>query len=125
LREEKKRQKKQADDEATRKEREATTSVLGVMNSMFSGTNADCQPTPKVQQTPHRFITVVDAGGGVLRAFDSICYHAGGPLGIGDIEEIGEGIKCIKCPWHAYLIDLETGTWHDYLIDLETGTWHA
>ena len=60
------------------------------------------------------------------RAFDSVCYHGGGPLAMGDIEEIpgdggdggggggggggGNGSRtCVKCPWHSYLIDLETG----------------
>jgi len=63
-----------------------------------------------------RFITVLGIGGR-LRAFDSVCYHAGGPLGLGDIEEAGEGGRpCIRCPWHHYLVDLETGSkWHQPL----------
>lgn len=60
-----------------------------------------------------RFVTVLRVAS-QLRAFDSICYHAGGPLGIGDIEEAGAGGQaCIVCPWHHYLVDLETGhKWH-------------
>lgn len=63
-----------------------------------------------------RFVTVLEAGG-KLRAFDAICYHAGGPLGLGDIEEVGEnGRVCIKCPWHHYLLDLDTGSkWYQPL----------
>ena len=41
-------------------------------------------------------------------ALDLRCYHAGGPLSMGDIEDI-EGNLCIKCPWHRYIIKLETG----------------
>ncbi|CAE8594323.1 unnamed protein product [Polarella glacialis] len=63
-----------------------------------------------------RFVTVLSAGG-QLRAFDAICYHAGGPLGLGDIEEIGpDKLPCVSCPWHHYLIDLETGSkWYQPL----------
>ena len=32
----------------------------------------------------------------------------GGPLHLGDIEEIDKSI-CVKCPWHGWKIDLETG----------------
>lgn len=41
-------------------------------------------------------------------ALDLRCYHAGGPLSMGDIEDI-EGNLCIKCPWHRYIIKLESG----------------
>eukprot|EP01084_Bolivina_argentea_P167785 291113_1 len=41
-------------------------------------------------------------------ALDLRCYHAGGPLSMGDIEDI-EGNVCIKCPWHNYIIKLDTG----------------
>jgi len=63
-----------------------------------------------------RYVTILRVGG-QLRAIDSICYHAGGPLGMGDIEEVGEGRRaCLRCPWHHYLVDLETGTkWHQAL----------
>eukprot|EP00483_Globobulimina_turgida_P012736 UN12759 len=43
-----------------------------------------------------------------FHALDLRCYHAGGPLSMGDIEDI-EGNLCIKCPWHGYIIKIETG----------------
>jgi len=43
-----------------------------------------------------------------ISAIDSVCYHLGGPLIEGDIEEIGSHM-CIICPWHRYKLDLETG----------------
>ncbi|ESP05406.1 hypothetical protein LOTGIDRAFT_98133, partial [Lottia gigantea] len=41
-------------------------------------------------------------------ALDSFCYHAGGPLFNGDIEDYG-GKACIKCPWHNFKICIDTG----------------
>ena len=41
-------------------------------------------------------------------AIDAICYHMGGPLVEGDIEEL-LGQPHIVCPWHHYRIGLETG----------------
>lgn len=65
-----------------------------------------------------RLLTVLRVQG-QLRAFDSACYHAGGPLGLGDIEDVaaaGGSRTCISCPWHHHLIDLETGVkWYEAL----------
>lgn len=60
-----------------------------------------------------RFVTVLRVQG-ELWALDAICYHAGGPLGLGDIEEAGDPSRlCVRCPWHHYLVDLRTGVkWH-------------
>jgi len=62
-----------------------------------------------------RHVTVLRTHG-KLCALDAICYHAGGPLGLGDVEEVAEGRPCVRCPWHHYLVDLETGTkWYQPL----------
>ena len=45
---------------------------------------------------------------GRLHCIDSICYHAAGPLGLGDIEDI-EDRPAIICPWHMYRVTLDTG----------------
>ncbi|XP_013048774.1 Rieske domain-containing protein isoform X1 [Anser cygnoides] len=45
---------------------------------------------------------------GKFHALDSRCYHEGGPLNLGEIEDIA-GQPCIVCPWHKYVITLETG----------------
>ncbi|CAG01403.1 unnamed protein product, partial [Tetraodon nigroviridis] len=61
--------------------------------------------------------TVVTAGGrdllvvhhqGVFYALDCYCYHSGGSLQNGDIEEIGSR-PCIICPKHKYKISLADG----------------
>lgn len=54
-----------------------------------------------------RYVTILRHSGH-LHCIDSVCFHAGGPLGIGDIEELGDK-ACILCPWHYYKIDIVTG----------------
>lgn len=43
-----------------------------------------------------------------LHAMDMHCYHSGGALQYGDIEEFN-GRLCIVCPWHKYKITLAEG----------------
>ncbi|XP_069820755.1 Rieske domain-containing protein [Dendropsophus ebraccatus] len=45
---------------------------------------------------------------GNFHALDLRCYHTGGPLHLGEIEDI-DGRACIVCPWHKYKIVLEDG----------------
>ncbi|KAM9859480.1 Rieske domain-containing protein isoform 1-T2 [Aulostomus maculatus] len=45
---------------------------------------------------------------GGFHAMDSYCYHAGGELQNGDIEEF-DGKLCIVCPKHKYKISLNKG----------------
>ncbi|XP_061758194.1 Rieske domain-containing protein [Nerophis ophidion] len=45
---------------------------------------------------------------GEFHAMDMRCYHAGGALAHGDIEEFN-GRACIVCPWHKYKITLAEG----------------
>ena len=54
-----------------------------------------------------RFVSVLRHAGRLF-AFDSVCYHAGGPLGLGDVEDV-DGRPCVACPWHHYQVALETG----------------
>jgi len=54
-----------------------------------------------------RYVTVLRLGGRLF-CIDSVCYHAGGPLGSGDIEEVN-GKSCLVCPWHNYQVDIATG----------------
>ncbi|KAH3888089.1 hypothetical protein DPMN_012114 [Dreissena polymorpha] len=37
------------------------------------------------------------------------CPHAGGPLHLGEIEDLGEGLLCVRCPWHGWKVDLLSG----------------
>ena len=52
-----------------------------------------------MQDINGRNVTLLSHGGQIY-AFDSVCYHMGGPLGAaGDIEELGSHLV-ISCPWH-------------------------
>ncbi|XP_078346591.1 Rieske domain-containing protein-like [Oculina patagonica] len=47
---------------------------------------------------------------GTVYAVDEMCPHMGGPLHIGDIEELGQAaLPCIVCPWHSWKYCLQTG----------------
>ena len=58
-----------------------------------------------------RYITVFRQKG-ILSAIDSICYHAGGPLTLGELQDIEElnGITAVSCPWHKFLVSITDGT---------------
>mmetsp|Transcript_43644 Transcript_43644/g.87506 ORF Transcript_43644/g.87506 Transcript_43644/m.87506 type:complete len:203 (-) Transcript_43644:85-693(-) len=45
---------------------------------------------------------------GRLHCMDSLCFHGGGPLTVGDIEEV-DGKQCLVCPWHHYKVTVEGG----------------
>lgn len=53
-------------------------------------------------------ILVYDHVAGRFYALDAICSHEGGPLDLGDIEDIN-GSRCIVCPWHNYEFRLVDG----------------
>ena len=56
-----------------------------------------------------RYITVLtDPITSTVVAIDALCYHMGGPLTVGDIEEV-DGEACLKCPWHFIPIRLSDG----------------
>jgi len=41
---------------------------------------------------------------GQFLCLDHACYHHGGPLIDGDIEDLREGVSCVLCPWHKYKV---------------------
>lgn len=49
--------------------------------------------------------------GGVheFTAFDSLCYHAGGALGLRGSISVVDGRICLTCPLHMYVLDVFTG----------------
>lgn len=66
-----------------------------------------------------RYISVLRIKGR-LTCIDSICFHAGGPLTLGDIEDI-EGKPCLICPWHDYKIDAFTGEKYFQAVSWQDG----
>jgi nitrite reductase (NADH) small subunit len=62
---------------------------------------------------------VVDASDGSLHGIRNRCPHHGGPLCLGRVgERLGggpgvyelAGRRALRCPWHGWEFDLETGT---------------
>uniref|UniRef100_A0A2I3HYZ7 Rieske domain-containing protein n=1 Tax=Nomascus leucogenys TaxID=61853 RepID=A0A2I3HYZ7_NOMLE len=45
---------------------------------------------------------------GGYHAMDIRCYHSGGPLHLGNIEDFDKRL-CMVCPWHKHKITLATG----------------
>ena len=69
----------------------------------------DCAPTQTAGSRLHakcggRYVSVVRLNGGGLACVDSICYHAGGNLGVGDLED-----DVLVCPQHRFRVCLRTG----------------
>lgn len=56
-----------------------------------------------------RKISVIRGANGQLHAIDFHCFHNGGPLGEGSIEDIEDIGTVVRCPWHHYVIDVSTG----------------
>uniref|UniRef100_W5N9U7 Si:ch73-314g15.3 n=2 Tax=Lepisosteus oculatus TaxID=7918 RepID=W5N9U7_LEPOC len=54
-------------------------------------------------------IVLVHIGDDQFWAMDSACPHEGGPLDLGDIEDLGNGKLALICPWHHFDFCLETG----------------
>lgn len=45
-----------------------------------------------------------------LHCIDAICYHAGGPLTLGRVQDIEDlGVSVVLCPWHAFMVTLDGG----------------
>ncbi len=54
-----------------------------------------------------RNVSIIQTEDGI-HCMDSVCSHMGGPLAVGDIEDLA-GEKVIKCPWHSYRFSLKDG----------------
>ncbi|XP_064606430.1 Rieske domain-containing protein-like [Liolophura sinensis] len=57
-------------------------------------------------------------------AMDAHCFHQGGALYAGDIEDI-DGRPCVKCPSHRYRICIENGERFMELHETEPPTWQS
>jgi nitrite reductase/ring-hydroxylating ferredoxin subunit len=61
-----------------------------------------------------------------LHCLDSVCFHAGGPLALGEIEEIPDCGATLVCPYHYYHISLRDGEkWYQAAQQGEDGKLHA
>ncbi|KAK9838767.1 hypothetical protein WJX74_002952 [Apatococcus lobatus] len=65
-------------------------------------------PTERLHiQLEGRYISILSSGD-QLHCIDSACFHAGGPLALGDIESL-DGQACLVCPWHSSRVVLGSG----------------
>ncbi|NP_001085569.1 Rieske (Fe-S) domain containing L homeolog [Xenopus laevis] len=76
--------------------------------SVLVAKEEDFKESKRIRTTVKDRELVVFYNEGQYHALDLRCYHAGGPLHLGDIEDIG-GQTCVICPWHQYTIALATG----------------
>ncbi|XP_062984689.1 Rieske domain-containing protein [Elgaria multicarinata webbii] len=85
------------------------TSKTKLANSpVCVGREDELKKLQKMTATVHDREVVVFYHDERFYALDCRCYHAGGPLHHGEIEDIN-GQPCIICPWHKYKITLATG----------------
>ncbi|XP_044131931.1 Rieske domain-containing protein [Bufo gargarizans] len=77
-------------------------------SAVFVGKVEDLKASKRIRTTVNDREVVIFHHLGKYHALDLRCYHAGGPLHLGEIEDIN-GRACIVCPWHKYKIVLETG----------------
>nr|XP_032809145.1 uncharacterized protein LOC116941911 isoform X2 [Petromyzon marinus] len=65
--------------------------------------------TTKLYSEDGEHIVLVCTEDGTFYAMDSACPHEGGPLELGDIEDLGSGKLALICPWHHFDFCLNTG----------------
>ncbi|XP_004416986.1 PREDICTED: Rieske domain-containing protein [Odobenus rosmarus divergens] len=77
-------------------------------SSVYVGREEDIKKSERMTAVVHDREVVIFYHKGEYHAMDIRCYHSGGPLHLGDIEDF-DGRPCIVCPWHKYKITLATG----------------
>ncbi|XP_062456158.1 Rieske domain-containing protein [Rhea pennata] len=77
-------------------------------DAIYVGKEDDIKKSQRITTKVNDREVVIFYHEGKFYAMDAHCYHAGGALHLGEIEDIN-GQPCIICPWHKYKITLETG----------------
>ncbi|KAK6476841.1 hypothetical protein HHUSO_G23345 [Huso huso] len=67
-------------------------------------------PCTKLYSEDGEHVVLVHTEDGRFWAMDSACPHEGGPLELGDIEDVGNGKLALICPWHHFDFCLDTGS---------------
>ncbi|CAM2114249.1 Rieske domain-containing protein [Lepidochelys kempii] len=83
---------------------------------VYAGKEEDIKQSQRITASVHDREVVVFYHEGKFYAMDRYCYHAGGPLHLGEIEDVN-GQPCIICPWHKYKITLATGEGLDQAVN--------
>uniref|UniRef100_A0A673WBT0 Si:ch73-314g15.3 n=1 Tax=Salmo trutta TaxID=8032 RepID=A0A673WBT0_SALTR len=66
-------------------------------------------PCTKLYSEDGEHIVLVHTEDDRFWAMDSSCPQEGGPLDLGNIEDLGDGKRVLVCPWHHFDFCLETG----------------
>lgn len=77
-------------------------------SSVYVGREDDIKKSERMTAVVHDREVVIFYHKGEYHAMDIRCYHSGGPLHLGEIEDF-DGRPCIVCPWHKFKITLATG----------------
>ncbi|XP_076995232.1 Rieske domain-containing protein [Tamandua tetradactyla] len=77
-------------------------------SSVCVGREDDIKKRERLTAVVHDREVVIFYHKGEYHAMDIRCYHSGGPLHLGEIEDF-DGRPCIVCPWHKFKITLATG----------------
>ncbi|KAG5849068.1 uncharacterized protein HI_0077 [Anguilla anguilla] len=91
--------------------------LVNALREIVKGSNWQCVGTTcnfksqctKLYSEDGEHIVLVHAENDGYWAMDSSCPHEGGPLDLGDIEDLGNGKLALICPWHHFDFCLETG----------------
>uniref|UniRef100_A0A3P8ZD77 Rieske domain-containing protein n=1 Tax=Esox lucius TaxID=8010 RepID=A0A3P8ZD77_ESOLU len=79
-------------------------------NWQYVGNKCDFHSTcTKLYSEDGEHIVLVHTEDDRFWAMDSSCPHEGGPLDLGDIEDLVDGRRVLVCPWHHFDFCLETG----------------
>ncbi|XP_066557643.1 uncharacterized protein HI_0077 [Amia ocellicauda] len=92
--------------------------LVNALKEVVSNSNWQClgerdafkSQCTKLYSQDGEHMVLVHTGDDRFWAMDSACPHEGGPLDLGDIEDIGNGKLALICPWHHFDFCLDTGT---------------
>ncbi|XP_012692025.1 uncharacterized protein si:ch73-314g15.3 [Clupea harengus] len=89
---------------------EALKEIVRDGNWQVAGEKSNFQaPCTKLYSEDGEHLVLVHTEDDRFWAMDSACPHEGGPLELGDIEDLGDGKKALICPWHHFDFCLDTG----------------
>ncbi|KAJ8340332.1 hypothetical protein SKAU_G00349650 [Synaphobranchus kaupii] len=91
--------------------------LVNALREIVNGSNWQCVGTAsnfksqctKIYSEDGEHIVLVHTNNDRYWAMDSSCPHEGGPLDLGDIEDLGNGKLTLICPWHHFDFCLDTG----------------
>uniref|UniRef100_A0A8C5ME00 Rieske domain-containing protein n=1 Tax=Leptobrachium leishanense TaxID=445787 RepID=A0A8C5ME00_9ANUR len=92
--------------------------LVTALKEVVSNTNWQCvgekerfkSPCTKLYSEDGEDVILIHTENDKFYAMDAACPHEGGPLELGDIEELGNGRLAISCPWHDFEFCLDDGS---------------